>query len=189
MTLQNDSEKQWFVMRDLKRANAKQPAYRLLLEKGIETFTPMKWKLAARQGVKKQEEVPFIQDLLFVHDTRDNIDPIVDKVPTLQYRFLRNTYRKPMTVPQMEMERFIRAVNTSESLRYYLPEEITPDMYGRKIRIVGGPLDGYEGSLLTTRGSKTKRLLVEIPNLLAVGVEVNPEYIQMVNEKSGAVRK
>ncbi|MCM1313390.1 MAG: UpxY family transcription antiterminator [Bacteroides sp.] len=189
MTLQNEPEKQWFVMRDLKRANAKLPAYRLLLERQIEVFTPMKWRLVSRQGIKTREEVPFIQDLLFVHDTRDNIDPIVAKTPTLQYRFLRNTYRKPMTVPPTEMERFIRAVGTSESPRYYLPEEITPEMYGRKIRIIGGPLNGYEGSLLTTRGSKTKRLLVEIPNLLAVGVEVNPEYIQLVNEKSGTVRK
>ena len=47
--------------------------------------------------------------------------------------------------------------------KYYLPEEITPEMHNRPIRIVGGPLDGYEGTLLTTRGSKVKRLLVEIP--------------------------
>jgi hypothetical protein len=52
-------------------------------------------------------------------------------------------------------------------------------MYGRKIRIVGGPLNGYEGSLLTTRGSKVKRLLVELKGFLAVGVEVDPEYIQL----------
>ena len=53
-------------------------------------------------------------------------------------------------------------------------------MLNRPIRIVGGPLDGYEGTLITTRGSKVKRLLVEIPQLLSVGVEVNPEYIQFV---------
>ena len=53
-------------------------------------------------------------------------------------------------------------------------------MYGRRIRIVGGPLDGYEGSLITTRGSRVKRLLVELPRLLAVGVEVSPEYVQVV---------
>ncbi len=47
-------------------------------------------------------------------------------------------------------------------------------MYGRKIRIEGGPLSGYEGRLLTTRGSKVKRLLVELEGFLAVGVEVDP---------------
>ncbi len=167
-------------MRDLKRTNAKQPAYRLLAEQQVEVFTPMKWTLVTSKGKKVRKEVPFLQDLVFVHDTREKIDPIVAKCPTLQYRFLRKTYRKPMTVPTSEMERFIHAVSSSESPRYYLPEEITPDMYSRKIRIVGGPLDGYEGCLLTMRGSKVKRLLVELPNLLTAGVEVSPEYIQLV---------
>lgn len=180
MTSENDKSKQWFVMRDLKRTNAKQPAYRLLAEQQVEVFTPMKWTLVTSKGKKVRKEVPFLQDLVFVHDTREKIDPIVAKCPTLQYRFLRKTYRKPMTVSTSEMERFIHAVSNSESPRYYLPEEITPDMYSRKIRIVGGPLDGYEGCLLTMRGSKVKRLLVELPNLLTAGVEVSPEYIQLV---------
>lgn len=180
MTSENDKSKQWFVMRDLKRTNAKQPAYRLLAEQQVEVFTPMKWTLVTSKGKKVRKEVPFLQDLVFVHDTREKIDPIVAKCPTLQYRFLRKTYRKPMTVPTSEMERFIHAVSSSESPRYYLPEEITPEMYSRKIRIVGGPLDGYEGCLLTMRGSKVKRLLVELPNLLTAGVEVSPEYIQLV---------
>ena len=85
-----------------------------------------------------------------------------------------------MVVVDAAMERFIRAVNATESPKYYLPEEITPAMYGRRIRIVGGPLNEYEGSLLTTRGSKVKRLLVELKGFLAVGVEVDPEYIQLI---------
>ena len=42
--------RQWFVMRDLKRGNAKQPAYKLLGELKIRFFTPMVWKLRIRQG-------------------------------------------------------------------------------------------------------------------------------------------
>ena len=38
---------QWFVMRDLKRNNAKLPAYKMLSEMKIEIFTPMKWKIVA----------------------------------------------------------------------------------------------------------------------------------------------
>lgn len=53
-------------------------------------------------------------------------------------------------------------------------------MRNRKIRIVGGPLDGYEGSLVSVRGTAAKRLLVELPMLLAAAVEVEPEYIQLL---------
>ncbi|MEG1718634.1 MAG: transcriptional regulator, partial [Bacteroidales bacterium] len=79
-----------------------------------------------------------------------------------------------------EMERFIGAVRGSDTPKYYLPEEIKPEMYGRKIRIIGGKLNGYEGCLLTTRGSKVKRLLVELPNFFSVGVEVNPDMIEFI---------
>lgn len=179
-SLSDEKTVRWFVMRDLKRANAKQQAYQILKEKDIEVFTPMKTRLCVVKGEQIRKEVPCIPDLLFVHTTRETLDPIVENIPTLQYRWLRNKYREPMTVPDAEMERFIRAVNASALPKYYLPEEITPEMYNRPIRIVGGLLDGYEGTLLTTRGSKVKRLLVEIPHLLAVGVEVDPDYIQLL---------
>lgn len=171
---------QWFVMRDLKRRNAKEPAYKQLQQLDVKVFVPMKWEIAMRKGKKVREKIPFMQDLLFVCDTRQHLDPIVESTQTLQYRWLRNTYRQPMVVSDSEMEQFMFAVSQSESPKYYLSEEITPQMHGRKIRIIGGPLNGYEGCLLTTRGSKVKRLLVELKGYLAVGVEVLPEFIQFV---------
>ena len=45
---------------------------------------------------------------------------------------------------------------------------------------VDGDAKGYEGRLLTTRGSKVKRLLVELPNFFSVGVEVNPDLIEII---------
>lgn len=178
----SDNKKQpfWFVMRDLKRANTKQPAFRFFQERGMEVFTPTKWKLMVKGGKQVTKEVPCIPDLLFVHDTRENVDPIVEDIATIQYRWVRNKYREPMVVADAEMERFIHAVSVSPSPRYYLPEEITPAMVNRRIRIVGGPMDGYEGTLVTVRGSRVKRLLVEIPNVLAVAVEVSPELIQLI---------
>ena len=40
----------WFVMRDLKRLNAKLPAYKQLKEMDFELFTPMKWQLVSKGG-------------------------------------------------------------------------------------------------------------------------------------------
>ncbi len=178
----NDKDTRWYVMRDLKRANAKQPAYMVLKGLKMEIFVPMKQHLKPKKGVRVREEVPFIPDLLFVHEARIKLDPVVGKIPTLQYRWLRNTWREPMTVTDSDMERFINAVNSTESPEYYLPGEVTPEMYRRRILIIGGPLNGYEGGLITVRGSKVKRLLVELEGFLAVGVEVEPEYIQFVEK-------
>ena len=38
----------------------------------------------------------------------------------------------------------------------------------------------YEGRLLSIRGSRVKRLIVEIPGLLVAAVEVDPEYIRLL---------
>ena len=171
---------QWFVMRDLKRWNAKLSAYELFKSLKIQVFTPMVWKLVTRNGKRYREEVPFMQDLLFVHDTRLAVDPIVEKYDTVQYRYVRGGYKIPMTVREADMERFIHAVESTENTRYYAPEEISFDMIGRKVRIVGGPLNGYEGYLQKMQGARTKRMFVELPNLLAAAVEVQPEYIQLI---------
>lgn len=173
------SQVKWFAMRDLKRFNAKEPAYRLLEKLGIEVFTPKKWHITSKGKKRVREQIALIPDMLFVHSSTEKLDPVVEKTPTLQYRWLRNSYRKPMVVPDTDMERFIHAVNATDSPRFYLPGEITSKMIGSKIRIVGGPLNGYEGHLLSMRGSKKKRLIVEIPNLLTAAVEVLPEFIQL----------
>ncbi len=171
----------WFVLRDLKRTNAKLPGHKQLADENIQVFTPMKWRLTIKQGKRIRERVPFMQDLLFAYDTKETLDPIIERTPTLQYRYQRGKgYRCPLTVPTADMDRFIHAVESSETPQYYRPEEITPKMYKQKIRIVGGTLDGYEGMLLTTRGSRKKRILIELPTLLTAAIEVQPEYIQML---------
>lgn len=175
-----DDVRQWFAMRDLKRRNAKQPAYRLLEILGVRYFTPMTERLSLVGGRRVRQWVPFMQDLLFVNETRDALDRIIEKTPTLQYRYMRGAQHEPMTVRRADMERFIRAVSLTDFPQYYSPQEVTPAMRNRRIRIIGGLLDGYEGSLVTVRGSRVKRLLVEIPMLLAASVEVEPEYIQLL---------
>ena len=180
--LRDDKQKQWFVMRDLTRRNAKMPAYRMLENLGFRYFTPMTWKLVSRNQKAERQQIPFIQDLIFVNDSRAALDPLVARIHTFQYRYIKGNNHKPMTVRDEDMERFIQAVNSTPTPRYYLPSEITPDMYHRRIRITGGQLDGFEGFLLTTRGSKTRRLLVEIPTLLAAAVDVKPEYIQLIED-------
>lgn len=172
--------RQWFVMRDLKRGNAKQPAYKLLGELKIRFFTPMVWKLRIRQGKRVRQQVPFMPDLLFVYVSRKVLDPLVEQIATLQYRFVKGGNHQPMTVRNADMERFIRAVDAMNNPCFYTPEEINPDMLGKKVRIVGGLLDGYEGCLQKMQGSRIKRLFVELPNLLTATVEVQPEFIQVL---------
>lgn len=175
-----ESGLKWFVMRDLKRPNAKEPAYKVLPSLGFEVFTPMRVTLRVRRGRRERVETPFLGDLLFVHSDREALDPVVERTPTLQYRFLRGTYREPMTVPGAQMEAFVSAVRSCPSPMYFAPGEVTASMLGRRVAVVGGPLDGREGRLLAVRGSRARRLLVELPGIIAAAVETSPEFIRLL---------
>lgn len=169
-------------MRDFKKWNAKTPAYKELPKAGIKCFTPMHWIISIdRNNKRKREYVPVIRNLIFAYDTREILDPIIERTDSLQYQFIRGAGRgTPMTVATDEMERFINAVNNDPNPVYYSPDEITPDMLGKEIIVNGGPLNGYTGKLLKMQGSKKKRLIVEIKGFLTAAVEVNPDFIQLV---------
>lgn len=172
----------WFVLRDLKRANAKSPAYKVLPELGFDTFTPMHWVLKKDPaGGKEKVYVPFIHGLLFVRSLKPALDEVVGKTDTLQYRFVKGKQSTPMVVPVQEMDRFIKAVTAEKSsCIYYSPEDVSPEMFGKKVMIVGGSLDGAVGHLITKRGSKKKRLMLQLDGLLVASVEIKEGLIQFI---------
>ena len=111
------SEHQWFVMRDLKRPNAKLPAYKELAKAGFRVFTPLITKVVEYAGKRKRVEVPFVQDLLFVFSEKETLDKVVARTDTLQYRFVKGAaYCSPMVVSVRDMERFIAAVFIDKTL-------------------------------------------------------------------------
>lgn len=173
------SQLHWFAMRDLKRPNAKIMAWQDLTQKGFTVFTPKKWVTTTVQGKRIRREVPYIPDLLFVRATRAELDPEVDATPTLQYRYAIGSKATPITVRDAEMNRFVTAVSKAPDTKYYLPDELTPEMLGREILIIGGPLEGYRGTLLSLRGTRTRRMLVQLPGIITAAVEVSPEFIQL----------
>lgn len=170
----------WYVMRDLTRSNALMPSWKLLEADGYEVYTPMVWKVVKRGIKRTRERVPVIHDLLFVKSSREALDPVVSRIPTLQYRFVRGAYGKAMEVSEEDMERFIRATRSTDDVLYYKPSELTPAMVGKRVMILGGPLDGMIGNLLSIKGMRKRRLLVELPDTLISAVDVSPQYIKII---------
>lgn len=168
-------------MRDLKRRTSTTLAIHDLAKVGMEVFTPMTQMVMKIGGRLQRKDVPVIQDLLFVHETKENLDPIVALTPTLQYRYQRGkTMDEPTMVRDEEMNRFIFAVGNTETPIYYKPAELTESMYGKLVQIHGGRLDGYQGRLLSIKGMRKRRLIVELTGVLAAAVEVEPDYLHFV---------
>ena len=182
----DENEVCWYAMRDLSRPHSRTPAYKLLTEEKVTFFTPMTKKTSVRRGKRIISEVPFIHDLIFIHDCSKNIDILLHKLKRLQYRFQKGFKNKRIIVPEEEMTSFLEFVNSSPSSQYISSDEITPNMIGAHVKILKGELAGYEGNLLAIKGSKKKRLLVQLPQLLAAAVEIDSDSFEIIdtNHKS-----
>lgn len=177
-------DKKWYVMRDLKRPNAKHFCYAKLKEENFRVFLPKEKRVVVKNGKRKVVEEYLFYNLFFVYSDRKALDAQVAKYNTLHYIYKRGVFNVVLTVPIPEMERFIEAVEGYEDPKYYLCGEILPNMLGKVVHVTGGPLAGFEGRLIkaTGRGAK-KRLIVELPGILAVGVVVRPEHIEELRRK------
>lgn len=169
--VKHDNRK-WYVLRDLKRANAKVRSYQTLMRKGFEVFTPLRWVRETLAGKQVMVERPVIPDLLIVHSTEKKLAPFVNDENKLQYRFVRGGIEKKMVVKDAEMERFKQAASEASSIDYYKPEEFDPSHIGEKITIHGGQFDGEEGILLRVDGKAKKKLVVRLANLFVAVIEL-----------------
>ena len=185
MGAEKTSEDRWYVLRDLARPNAKNPAYKQLQampEMKDCVFVPLKQKVFMEFGKRVVHFVPFMPDLVFVHKSREELDPIVRKMELLQYRYVRGGKQfEAMSVRAEDFKKFKDAVEQTDNVEYYSYEEVSPRIYGKQIRIVGGRLNGFEGRLMSKKGSKFKRLLVDLRECnLAAAIQVESEFIQIV---------
>ena len=175
----------WYVLRDLARPNAKNPAYKVLQampEMKDCVFVPLKQHVFMEFGKRVVRFVPYMHDLVFVHKTREELDPIIEQMALLQYRYVRGGKQyEALSVRHDAMERFMGAVTQTDNVEYFSYEEVSPGLYGKQIRIIGGRLDGFEGRLMSKRGSKHKRLLIDLKECnLSAAIQVETEYIQLV---------
>ena len=185
MGAEKTSEDRWYVLRDLARPNAKNPAYKQLQampEMKDCVFVPLKQHVFMK--FKKCEVcfIPYMPDLVFVHKSREELDPIVRKMELLQYRYVRGGKQfEAMSVRAEDFKKFKDAVERTDNVEYYSYEEVSPQLYGKQIRIIGGPLNGFEGRLMSKKGSKFKRLLIDLRECnLAAAIQVESEFIQLM---------
>ena len=185
MPTENMLEDRWYVLRDLARPNAKRPAYKQLQEMpemASCVFVPFKQCAFVEFGRRVVRLIPFMPDLVFVHKSKEELDPIVRRISLLQYRYVRGGKQfEAMTVRHEDFEKFKRAVEKADNVEYFSYDEVSPEHFGRRIRIIGGRLNGLEGRLMSKRGSKHKRLLIDLEECnLSAAIQVEAEYIQLV---------
>lgn len=80
------------------------------------------------------------------------------------------------------MENFIKATSVEGQELTYLTLDEIDLKEGTRISVIGGPLDGVEGVFMKVKGSRAKRLVVQLQVLsVFVAVEVSPDLIKILD--------
>ena len=152
----------------------------------FETFIPKCYKTVERFGKRHYELTSCISNLLFIYGTRNQIEEERQKQAEIKndkkwhlLNFIINHENKMITVPNKQMEDFIRISN--------LPvEEIIPldiregeSLTGQRVKVIDGPLVGIEGFIKRIEGNK--RVVVTIDGILATALKfISPSLLTKI---------
>ncbi|MFR9578278.1 MAG: UpxY family transcription antiterminator [Rikenellaceae bacterium] len=168
--------KQWFAMRATYGQEVKSQVD--LNDFNVDSFVPMAYKVATRNGRKTKILAPALNNYIFVNCTPKEIFEAKKEIPYLRY--VMDHENKKVIVPTEQMNNFIQVSSINDkSTLYYLPNEIDFKDSPR-IRIHGGLFDGVEGRYVTIKGKRNRRLYVDIENIIGVTVIVDPELIEVL---------
>ena len=148
-------------------------------ERGITNFVPMQYRREERGGVMVKRLVPSIHNLIFICLTPTEMKEYRQTTAMpIRYMMNRET-RKPITVPDREMENFIKVAGTYEEKLIYLNPEPGDFSKGERVRIIGGMFAGAEGVFVRIKGDR--RVVVNIEGLVAVATTfVHPSMIEKI---------
>ena len=171
---------QWFVLRvtysrELKIKDA-------LDKRGVSTFVPMMWKKVVKEGNTRKMLVPAVSNLCFVFWTKADIDAFIsefgDKSPVHYY--WDRTSSSPMTVPSKAMDDFVKVASSLDEDLVYMTEISDKLREGQMVKVRSGAFAGVEGKIVRIR--KSRRLMVELPGMLAVAsTYINPYDVEILN--------
>ena len=145
--------------------------------RNVTNFIPMQYRREERNGRMVNRLVPSVHNLIFVKLTPSQMTEY-KKSTALPIRYIMNQEtHKPITIPDREMENFIKVAGTYEEKLIYLNPKPGDFSQGERVRIIGGDFAGAEGIFIRFKGDR--RVLINIPGVVAVATTyVHPSMIE-----------
>ena len=152
----------------------------------FETFIPKCYKTVERFGKRHYELTSCISNLLFVYGTRNQIEEERQKQAEIKndkkwhlLNFIMNHENKMITVPNKQMEDFIRVSNLPAEELIPLDIREGESLTGQRVKVIDGPLVGIEGFIKRIEGNK--RVVVTIDGMLATALKfISPSILTKI---------
>ena len=155
-------------------------------QKGIENFLPMKIVHDREDFNVKSRLVPAIPGLIFIHDTRIVITDLKHQSAFSAMRYWTDAVApedaedRILTVPDRQMENFIRTVTANTDKVNYL--EYNAAFFskpGQAVRITDGEFAGCTG--IIRRIKKRRCVVVEVNGICAVAITFVPsDWLELI---------
>ena len=169
----------WFPMRVTYQREMKVKAELDRLE--IENFIPMKYQFTESRNdgdtELRRELVPAINNLIFVHSTKERISELKvsnELLEPLRYMIDQTAGEAHtiMTVPDKQMENFMRVASVTDDTVMFLDGTTIVGKEGKRVEIMGGPFEGVTGVI--RRVKRCKRVVVELEGITCVAIAFVP---------------
>ena len=152
----------------------------------FETFIPKCYKTVERFGKRHYELTSCISNLLFIYGTRNQIEEERQKQAEIKndkkwhlLNFIMNHENKMITVPNKQMEDFIRVSNLPAEELIPLDIREGESLTGQRVKVIDGPLVGIEGFIKRIEGNK--RVVVTIDGILATALKfISPSLLTKI---------
>lgn len=169
----------WFPMRVTysRELKVKAELDRLL----IENFLPMTYKLVDADTENPHRDlVPAINNLIFIHSSKDRISSLKSSNAVLQpLRYMMDRTAQQahtiMTVPDAQMQNFMRVASKTDDSVMFLNDETVVGKVGKQVLITGGVFDGVTGVI--RRVKRCKRVVVELEGIATVAIAFVPSVL------------
>lgn len=147
----------------------------------IRNFLPMQRQRGwvDDKGEPHQKQVPAVRNLIFIHSSQEHITELkMFNKECNSLRYMTNPFSHSdddylLTVPDRQMENFIRVAAVQDDSLFYLdPNAEFLRVPGRKVRITDGDFKDAIGTI--KRIKNNKRVVVEIQGVVAVAITFVP---------------
>lgn len=143
---------------------------------GIECYLPIQSEIRQWSDRRKKVERLVIPMMIFVHVTPQERPLPLTLQAVSRYMVLRGE-RHPAVIPDAQMERFRFMLDYSREAVELCDTSLAT---GDRVRVIKGPLAGFEGELVTI-GGKSK-VAVRLDMLGCAYVDMPVEYVERIKE-------
>ncbi|MFR9543251.1 MAG: UpxY family transcription antiterminator [Rikenellaceae bacterium] len=144
----------------------------------IESFITIHYKKEKVNGRNQMVPKVAIPNLIFVRTDRNHLEAAKSKIDYLHNMLTksddRNDVLMPIIVPDDDMQRFMTVIADAQEKVKFVDVDLNRQIIsaGTRVRVIDGKYEGYEGILCRPKGSRSRKVLIDICGLAPVEMPI-----------------